>query len=277
MGALDAFSGAFSLVAENKRVYLLVLVAMLILSIPSFSSHHSNRIIVRERMSPNVIFEEYGTTSTLTDALIRELKASLLEMLMNLIVLSLVGYSAVKAYLLSTGGEEYSLPELITEALLRIPAVIVVNILAYLTALLTAALPIGVIILGAVSSKAGIAFLGLFLLLATVPILLTYFALVVPAYVESKSIGAFVDALGLTIKNLPTSLGYGILVVLLTLGISILMTPLTLPLAKGGVNPALMALIEAPFETFIVCFLWAGGVLLYKDLKVRGREEEFLY
>ncbi|WP_167728544.1 hypothetical protein [Thermococcus sp. 9N3] len=279
MGALDAFSKAFSLVAENKRAYLLVLVALLLLSVLSFSQFtHSNEAIVREKAYSNVLFEEYGTTSASPDALIHELEASLLELFITVIVLSLVEYSVVKAYFLSLEDEDYSLLELLTEAVPRIPAVILVNILAYITALLVAAIPLVLLLVGAATLNLPIAFFGLLLFFAILPVILTFFVLVVPAYVESEGIGAFVEAFGLTFKNLLSSFGYGVLSFILAFGLALLMAPLLIPFMLSNANPLVIAVVEAPFKALFVCFLWVGGVLLYRDFKgIKGRKEEFLY
>ncbi len=47
MGALDAFSKAFSLVAENKGVYLLILLALLVFSAVQliFPISHSSSVV----------------------------------------------------------------------------------------------------------------------------------------------------------------------------------------------------------------------------------------
>ncbi|NJE55218.1 hypothetical protein E3E28_08370 [Thermococcus sp. 21S9] len=277
MGALDAFSKAFSLVAENKRVYFLVLVAFIVVAFLGFLfPSQTSGLPVKEHLSSNVLFEEYGTTSKTT--LIHELELSLLKLFITILVLSLVEYSAVKAYFLSADGEEYSLKELIIEALPKIPGVIIVNILAYLTALLVAVVPVGIIILGAVFLSAGVALLGVFLLFAMIPVLLTFFAIVVPAYVETGNIGAFVEALRLTFRRLPSSFGYGVLIILLGFAVAIAMTPIILPLTMTTANPVIIDLAGAPFDAFLVCFLWAGGVLLYRNFKgIKGRKEEFLY
>ncbi len=277
MGALDAFSKAFSLVAENKRVYVLVLVVFIAISFLGFLfPAQTSGLPLKEHLSSDVIFEEYGTTSR--TALVHDLELSLLKLFITILALSLVEYSAVKAYFLSADEEEYSLKELITEALPKIPGVIIVNILAYLTALLVAVVPVGIIILGAVFLSAGVALLGVFLLFAMIPVLLTFFAIVVPAYVETGDIGAFVEALGLTFRRLPSSFGYGVLIILLGFAVAIAMTPIILPLTMTTVNPVIIDLAGAPFDAFLVCFLWAGGVLLYRDFKgIKGRKEEFLY
>ncbi|GEM_PF-4228867 len=279
MGALDAFSKAFSLVAENKRAYLIVLVAFLLLSVLSFSQFtHSNKAIVREKAYPNVLFEEYGTTSASPDSMIHELEASLLELFITVVVLSLVEYSVIKVYFLSLEDEDYSLLELLLEAVPRIPAVILVNILAYITALLVEAIPLVLLLVGAATLNSPIAFFGLLLFFAILPVILTFFALVIPAYVESESIGAFVEAFGLTFKNLPSSFGYGVLSFILAFGLALLMAPLLIPFMLSNANPLVIAVVEAPLKALFVCLLWAGGVLLYRDFKgIKGRKEEFLY
>ncbi|GAB6135629.1 hypothetical protein JCM16307_11780 [Thermococcus prieurii] len=279
MGALDAFSKAFSLVAENKRVYVLVLVAFIAVSLLSLLlPSQAGELPIKEHFSSNVIFEEYGTTHTSSTALIHDLKVSLLELFIAVVVLSLVEYSVVKAYFLSLEDEEYSLLELLTEAVPRIPAVIVVNILTYITALLVAAIPFVLLLVGAATLNLPIAFLGLLLFFAILPVILTFFVLVVPAYVETGSIGAFVEALGLTFRRLPSSFGYGVLIILLGFAVAIAMTPIILPLMMTTANPVIIDLAGAPFDAFLVCFLWAGGVLLYRDFKgIKGRKEEFLY
>ena len=284
MGALDAFSKAFSLVAENKGIYLLVLLVFLALAILNSALFPEVNVETaqREEVLPNVFFEEHGMTHASTDELVRYAETHLLWILIVALALAFVEYSIVKAYFLSVDGEEYSISELITEALPKVPAMIVMNVLAYLTGVLVALVPALVMIVGGLTMSPFLAFFGLVLVLLVIPILITYYSLVVATYVDTENIGAFVEALQLVFRMLPSSLGYGLLVILLSFGVAIVMAPFVLPFAMSSVPSVLMInILEAPFEAFLVCFILAGGVLLYRDFKesegIEERIEEPVY
>jgi hypothetical protein len=204
-----------------------VIVVLTVLPLPTPS-----REIVKEQVSPNIFFEEYGFTSV--NSIVQSIELSLLRSFITVLVLSLIEYSAVKAYYLSVRGEVYSLVPLLREALSKIPGVVLVNVLAYLTSFLLGVVPLGITVVGALTLSPVLALLGVLVLLAIFPVVLTFFALVVPAYVEANNIGTFVEALGLTFKNLPSSLGYGILIVLLGFAVAIVMAPFLLPLGRGS-------------------------------------------
>ncbi len=282
MGALDAFSKAFSLVAENKKVYVLVLVTFIGLNLLNFGLFvHINAGIstsssVKETMPPSVLFKEYGSTSH--ETVIPKFEYLLLSLLVAIMVLSLVEYSVVKAYYLSTEGKSYSFLGLIEEGLRKILGVIAVNLLAYLVVAVIVLIPVGILLIGSVTLNIPLVFVGLFILVALIPVLITYFSLVVPAYVETERIGVFLDALKLTFRHFLSSFGYGVLVIVLAFAVAIAMTPVLLLVTLAGAGPLWATLIEAPFDAFLTCFLWAGGVFLYRDFKgIEGRKEEFLY
>ncbi len=274
MGALDAFSKAFSLVAENKGVYLLILLALLVFSAVQliFPANHPSGI-AGTQVFGNVIFENYGTVSE--ENFINSLEVSLLRLLVFVIVLSFVEYTAVKAYWLSVLGESYSLNSLFGEALSRIPGVILVNILAYLVSILLMIIPLVLILFGAFTMSPLIFLLGVAIFFALIPVVLTYYPFVVPAYVETGNIGASIGAMGLTFGHLPRAFGYGLLAILFGFALSLLMTPFVLPLSISGTNPLVIMLLEAPFKAFFVAFLWAGGTFLYLELRgfIRKGEE----
>lgn len=284
MGALDAFSKAFSLVAENRGAYLLVLVVFLALAILNSALFPGIRggAVPREEILPDVVFEKHGMTHESTDELVRYVEIRLLWILIVAIVLAFVEYSIVRTYFLSLDGKEYSISELIAEALPKIPVMIIVNILAYLTGILVALVPALVMIVGGLTLNPFLAFFGLVLVLLVIPILITYYPLVVATYVDTGNLGAFIEALGLVFRRLPSSLGYGLLTILLAFGVSIVMAPLVLPFTLSSEPSVLViSLLEAPFEAFFVCFLLAGGVLLYKEFKgieeIEERTEEPVY
>ncbi len=274
MGALDAFSKAFSLVAEDKGVYLLILSALLVVSAVQliFPVNHSSNIS-RTHVFGNVIFENYGAVSE--ENFINSLEVSLLRLLVFVIVLSFVEYTAVKAYWLSVLGESYSLNSLFGEALSRIPGVILVNLLAYLVSILLVIIPLGLILLGALTMSPLMALLGVAIFFALIPVVLTYYSFVVPAYMETGNIGAPIEAMGLTFRHLPSAFGYGLLAILFGFALSLLMAPFVLPLSISGANPFVVMLLEAPFKAFFVAFLWAGGTFLYLELRrfIRKGEE----
>ncbi|WP_297065310.1 hypothetical protein [Thermococcus sp.] len=277
MGALDAFSKAFSLVVENKGVYLLILSALLVVSVVQliFPVNHPSSV-ARTHVLGNVIFENYGAVSE--KDFINSLEISFTKLLVFVIVLSFVEYTAVKAYWLSVLGENYSPNSLFGEALPRIPGVVLVNLLAYLVSILLAIVPLGLILLGALTMSPFILLLGVAMFFALIPVVLTYYSLVVPAYIETGNVGAAIEALGLTFRHLLSALGYGLLAVLFGFTLSLLMAPFVLPLSISGVNPLVIMLLEAPFKAFFVAFLWAGGTFLYLELRGFIRKgEELLY
>ncbi|WP_297534455.1 hypothetical protein [Thermococcus sp.] len=277
MGALDAFSKAFSLVGDNKRIYFLVLgVTLFLNALNTFLFRSSNQVPIHENISSNVIFEQYGARPE--TFLTHDVRFVLLKLLITIVLLSFVQYSSVKAYFLSLEDKEYSMSQLFVSALVKVPAVILINLLAYVVTLVFIVVPVAVLLFGVVTLSLGVIFLGILLFFLVFPLVLTFFALVIPAYVETEKVSAFIEALKLTLENLASSFGYGILILLLGIGVGILTAPFVAVSIALSANPLVLALVEAPFNAFLVCFLWASGVLLYRDFKgIKGRKEEFLY
>ncbi|WP_297550725.1 hypothetical protein [Thermococcus sp.] len=149
------------------------------------------------------------------------------------------------------------------------------NILAYLVSILLVIIPLGLILFGAFTMSPLIFLLGVAIFFAIVLVVFAYYSLVVPAYIKREDILAFVEALWLTFRYLPSTLGYGLLAILFGFALSLLMTPFVLPLSISGTNPFVIMLLEAPFKAFFVAFLWAGGTFLYLELRgfIRKGEE----
>ena len=275
MGALDAFSKAFSLVTKNKKACFLVIIAYIAMALMVFILPAPAGGTAGEHTT--IIFEEYGAPSA--GSIFHDLKQFLLGLFITVLILSLVEYTVVKAYYLSVIGEKYSLATLLWEALPRIPAVILIKVLAYLTSFIIGAIPLGLTIIGALTISPALSLLGVSILLLIIPVVLTFFALVVPSYLQVNGVGAIVEAFQITIRNIPSSFGYGVLFLLLSFTVSIGMVPLLIPLIISNASPLTITLLEVPFKAFLTCFLWAGGVLLYLDFKEinERKEEEFLY
>ncbi|WP_297506710.1 hypothetical protein [Thermococcus sp.] len=281
MGALHAFSTAFSLVSGEKKAYAVILIAVLIL-IPLGTalglSSDEGQVFKETRMG-NVTFEEYGAKE-LSNTLVENLRNLLIYSLIALVLFSSIQYGVTKAYILFSRGEEYSMGELLLEGLKHFPGVIVVNILGYLSLMLLSAIPIGMVITGAVVGEKGLVLLllGVALIIAIIPFGIAFSAILVPAYIEEGNVGAFLTALTLALRNFLSSIGLGVLLLLLLLGVSVVLAPILLLayLAMPG-STALASVVIAPFDAFIVAFIWASGVVFYTDLKGKEREKEFLY
>ncbi|WP_297499412.1 hypothetical protein [Thermococcus sp.] len=281
MGAIHAFSAAFSLVSGEKKVYAVILVAVLILiplgTVLGLSS--SEGPAFKETQMGNVTFEEYGARE-LGNTLLENLRNLLIYSLITLVLFSSIQYGVTKAYILFSRGEEYSMGELLFEGLKHFPGVIAVNILGYLSLTLISAVPIGIIIAGAIAGEKGtiMALIGMLLFLAIIPFGIAFSAMLVPAYIEEGSVGAFLTALELALKNILSSMGLGILLLLLLLGVSVVVTPLlVLGYAAMPGNTALASVVIAPFDAFMVAFIWASGVVLYTDVREKEREEWLPY
>jgi hypothetical protein len=281
MGALDTFSRAFSVVAENKRLYALVLATLLIasligwtLGLASISNEKALEHNVEKR--GNVVITEYGSTIPSEDATL--VVKALLYLLLIVVALSTVQYGVIKGFNRSLSGEEYSLEELLVAGLKHVPGVIILNVMGLLLVLVVV---FGFVVILALLALIipPLAIAGALLLLVFIPMAITYFTILVPAYVETEKISVFIDAFKLVMKNVRSSIGFGLLLLLLILGVAMVMTPVVAILTlASSTNSIVVSLVEAPFTAFIEVFSWAAGLLLYHDfIGTKRKEEEFLY
>jgi hypothetical protein len=267
MGAITAFSRAFSLVGSNKNAYFaLLLILLIVLPIGTYLSPSVGT--PRKTATNGVIFEEYGALGT-EEELLWNAKTILVYTLLSILILSAVQYGITKVYMLALDGEKCPLGELLLEGIPLIPGVIAVNVLAYILLMLISLLPAGLILAGSLTVPHGIflILIGIFVLFFLLPFGVSFFSMVVPAYVEEKSVSAVMEALNLAISNPWSSLGFGILVLLLVLAGAVVMSPFMLLVELLSPSPVFVSFVEAPFDAFIIAFLWAGGASLYRELK----------
>ena len=281
MGAIDAFSKAFSLVSENKSLYVPLLLAMLLLSLFGWAigltSLPNHEPVEKVSGSGSVIFEEYGSVMP---EIGEELVAKLLVyLILALIVLSALQYGVVKGFKLSLELRDYSLGELISDGIRHAPGVILVNLLGGLLFLVVFA-GVALLIVGIALVVPPLAvLLGVLMILALLPLAIAYFSILVPAYVEEGELSVFVHSLHLVLRNPLPSMGFGLLMLLFAVAVGIAMAPLT-AIAKITTNNGLVvSLIEAPFNAFIQFYTLAAGLLFYRELAGNGEEtpEELFY
>jgi hypothetical protein len=225
--------------------------------------------------SGNVIMEEYGSTMPQASAtLVAKLLAYLL---LAMVVLSALQYGVIKGFKRSLEFEEYSIDEVLEDGIKHAPGVILINILGillFIAVLIGAVLVLAVL---AVVSPVLALLLGVPLVLVLVPLMLTYFTILVPAYVEEGELSVFIDALRLVFKNAVSSIGFGLLMLLFVVGVAIAMAPVIAITTLATNNALLVALIEAPFSAFIQFFTWGAGLMLYLDFTEKKRGPEPLY
>jgi len=277
MGAIDAFTNAFSLVLKNKRLYLLVLAMSLMMAplgaylIPSDIGYEYNQTSMQKG---NVIIEEYGTPIGEDEiGMIMELlKGLAIYSVIAIIVGAIFEYGVTKGIFMHIKGEEYSLTDILMDGLRHFPGVILINFVYGLIMIVFIALAAIPIALGAVLMPAGIVlvFLGLLLMLFVLAFTVGLSALAIPFYVDRGSIGAAFEAFGVAFRNVISTTGFGVLLGVGVVAIMMVTSPIafvTQMALPENIAPYVSAFLQTPFDALLYLFLWAAGVAFYKEIQ----------
>ncbi|NJE09918.1 hypothetical protein [Thermococcus sp. MAR1] len=277
MGAVDAFTNAFSLVLKNKRLYLLVLLMSFMMAplgaylIPGEVNYEYNQTSIQKG---NVIIEEYGTPigGTEMEVLMDLLKGLAVYSLIALIVGAIFEYGVTKGIFMHLKGEEYSLGGLLIEGLKHFPGVILVNFVYGIIMLVFIGVVTIPIVLGVVLAPAGIVLvlIGLLMMLVVLAFTVGLSSLAIPFYVEGGSIGAAFEAFGLAFRNVRSTVGFGALLGVGTIAIMMVASPIafvTQIAIPENIAPYVSAFLQAPFDALLYVFIWTAGVAFYRELQ----------
>jgi len=286
MGAMDAFTRTFSLILKNKRLYLLTLIMALVLApvsayfipddlgnLPLFNQTYT------QNNSTGVIIEEHGAgVGEDTAAVMNLLKRVALYGIIALILSSIFEYAVTEGLLLGPE-ENASLGRLLIDGLKHFPGVIIVNLIYMLFVLIFIGISAVPIVVGAMTLPAGsvLIVLGIFLLLFVMAFVVGLSSLAIPAYVKNGSISGAFEGFGLAFRNVLSSAGFGLLLIVGLFVISMAASPITLLVhyvVSGDTAAYLSAFLQAPFDALIYLFVWAGGVAFYTELKKKEELEK---
>jgi hypothetical protein len=277
MGAIDAFVKTFSLILENKRLYLLSLIMALILApigaylIPNELTYSYNQTTMQKG---NVIMEEYGGPSEdeLMDLFTQLMKGLAVYLPIAMVLSSIVEYGVVKGALAHLAGEELPLGELLREGVKHFIGVFAINLIYSLIALTFIGVGFIPIAVGVMTLPAGgvLIFIGFILLIFTAALVTSLSALAVPLYADKGKVGAAFEAFGLVFGNLLSSVGFGFLMWVGIIGVGMISAPIafvTDAFLNQGAGVYVSALLQAPFNALLYVFLWVAGVAFYKELQ----------
>ncbi|WP_258084702.1 hypothetical protein [Thermococcus thermotolerans] len=277
MGAIEAFTNAFSLVIRNKRLYLLVLLMSLMMAplgaylIPGDIGYEYNQTSMQKG---NVIIEEYGTPigGNEVDMLIDLLGGLILYSVIALIVGAIFEYGITKGVFMHLNGEEYSLGSLMMEGLKHFPGVILINFIYGLIMMVFIGVAAVPIVLGALFLPAGavLVLLGIILMFATIAFALGLSSLAVPFYVDRRSIGAAFEAFGAAFRNVLSTIGFGVLLGIGVIAIMMVASPIafvTRMVLPENMAPYVSAFLQAPFDALLYLFIWTAGVAFYREIQ----------
>ncbi|ASJ08872.1 hypothetical protein A3L11_06395 [Thermococcus siculi] len=277
MGAIDAFVKTFSLILENKRLYLLALILALILApigaylVPNELSYNYNQTSMQKG---NVIVEEYGGPSEdeLMDLFTQLMKGLAVYLLITMVLSSIFEYGVVKGALAHLAGEEPSLGELLGEGVRHFIGVFIINLIYSLIALAFIGVAFIPIAVGVMTLPAGgvLIFLGLVLLLPIAALVTSLSALSIPLYADKGKVGAAFEAFGLVFRNILSSIGFGFLMWVGIIGVGMISAPIafvTEAFLNQGAGVYVSALLQAPFNALLYVFIWVAGVAFYKELQ----------
>ena len=276
MGAIEAFTRSFSLVLANKGLYILALIMALILAplsaylIPS-SIEYPYQPPTTQR--GNVIIEEYGSPIEEGMDLITELlKGLAVFSLISFVLAAIFEYAVTKGVLLYVNGESYRLTELLSEGLRHFPMVVLINFIYTLLMFVFVGIGAIPIIIGAFTLPRGaiLIFLGIFLLIGALVFVAGLSVLPVPLYVDKGTFSASFEAIGIAFRNVYSTLGFGALIGIASLGIAIVASPIafiTEIALPENIAPYVSAFLQAPFNALLYVFIWTAGVSFYKELQ----------
>ncbi|NJE06391.1 hypothetical protein E3E36_09590 [Thermococcus sp. M36] len=277
MGAVDAFVRTFSLILENKKLYLLALILALILApigaylIPNEMPYEYNQTTMQKG---NVIIEEYGSPINGEDMglFIQLMKGLAAYLLISVILSSIFEYGVVKGALSYLAGEERSLGELIIAGIRHFPGVLLINVIYSLIALVFIGVAFLPIVAGILTLPVGgiLIFIGIAITVFVAAIVTSLSAISIPLYVDRGSIGAAFEAFGRVFKNLLSSVGFGFLMWVGVVGIAMISAPIgfvTETFLTSGIGAYISGFLQAPFNALLYTFMWVAGVAFYRELQ----------
>jgi len=277
MGAIEAFTETFSIMLREKRIYVLVLILTLILApigayiMPKDVPLEANRTVTHQG---GVIVEEYGSPgeSAILPELEDFLKKAIPYVILAIILSTIFEYGVVRGALGYLEGERIPSGRLLMEGVRHFPQVFVINLLFSLMALALIGIPLVLILAGALLLPAGaaIVILGVLLLIPVAAFVTAMATLPVPIYTVRRELGSAFEAIHLSFRNLKTSLGFGFLLWIGAIGISIVSAPISILsqlLAPPSYAPYVSAFLQAPFTALLYEFIWVAGVAFYKELR----------
>ncbi|WP_297438821.1 hypothetical protein [Thermococcus sp.] len=278
MGAMDAFSRTFTLVIQNKKLYLLPLVMSLILAplsaymVGNSPFLQNNPLQSNQTHSGDVIIEEHGSLAGETTHMSEFLKILAIYGVIALVLSSIFQYSVIKGLLKSSTDSEYSLFELAVDGIKHFPGVLILNLIFTLISLLLVALPLLLVGIGVILGGAGLilVILGLLLLILVATLSLSLTVLPVPIYAEKGSLGPAFEALGFIYSNMKTAMVFGLLIFMILMAIEVAAAPISMITqitASKEVSMYVSALAQAPLDALLYFFVWSAGVALYRELR----------
>lgn len=291
MGAIDAFSKTITMITSHRKLVLLIMVFTLILApISTYLVGNAPELNLNQTQTTqkqgNVIFEEHGSTFPEKD--IEALKSYLPRLLLYALLVSLlmaaVQYAVIKGAYMATRGEEYALGSLLSEGFRNLPQVFVINLIFGIIAVVVILLPLMLIIIpiaaGALSGTGSVLIFGIFLMLIVeffvALFIMGLLSMTVPLYVVKGSIGAAFEAFSLAFRNMLSTLGFGALLMVGVLVVSMIMAPFSMMAAVIFPGMLISALLEAPFQALIYAILWIGGLEFYLELEKKREEVDLL-
>ena len=277
MGAVDAFVRTFTIMLAAKRLYLLALILALIMApisaylIPSTPPQLGYNESFR---NGSVIVEEYGAPSEeeIVGIIEEFAKAMAIILVLSLLLGSVFQYAITKGALLHIEDKEYSLPALLLSGLRHLPGVLVINLVFSVVSLALIGVSLVPVFVGILKLPWGLilVFIGLVLTLTIAAVVSSLGAIPVPIYAEKDSVGAAFEAFGLVFNNLLSSMGFGFLLWVGIIGITVISSPIAFivsVIAPENVAPYVSGLLQAPFSALLYEFMWVAGVAFYKELQ----------
>lgn len=281
MGAVEAFTETFSIMLKEKRLYVLTLVLTLILAplgayvMPKDVHFDANRTVTHHG---GVIVEEYGSPSEseLIPFFKDFLKKAIPYVILAIVLSTIFEYGVVRGAVDYLDGRESSLSELLLEGVKRFPALFTISFLFLLITLALIGVPLAVMAAGILTLPPGavLVILGVLLLIPVAAFTTAMATLPVAIYASGGSFGSAFEAIHLSFRNVKTSLGFGFLLWVGVIGISMVSAPISLLtqlFAPDSYAPYISALLQAPFTALLYEFLWIAGVPFYREL--RKKEE----
>ncbi|AIF70004.1 hypothetical protein PAP_08080 [Palaeococcus pacificus DY20341] len=290
MGAIDAFGKTIDFIAKNPKILVIPLIfAFLIAPINAYILKDVPLMMPQELQTfekeGSVIIEEHGMTMDMEGMMDLIRKASI-SALIELVLMSIALYALAKGAFLVVNGSEFTLSALLTEGTKKMPAVVLIRIVMNLFGALLALvfLSPGIILIGAgvLGTPALIGLGALVIVVLSIPVLGYIFTIIstaVPAYVVGEDISSAFSVIGLAWKKKLSSIGFGLLLALAIVLISII--PASFGgiafLGSSGFAPQLvLQLLSAPFQALSIALQAIGGFMFYSELtKVEEPLEEF--
>jgi hypothetical protein len=283
MGAVEAFSRTITLITKAKKLYIPIFILTLIIAplsaylAPPYLFNPQNTTVTHRG---NVIVEEHGVPSEEIDNFKGYIEKIALIAVLVLVLASLIQYGIMKGALEYARNGETKLGKLIMEGLAHFPGVFLINLfygLLGLVMILLSMVPIGLGFLALSEGGFVLVLIGGVLLILVVAFMGVMSLLGVVLYVDKGNFGAAFEAIGIVFKNLKSSTGFGLLLMLAALVVGFVSATVSLfSLAfPEGTAKYVSTFLEAPFEALIYEIMWVGGVAFYLELQRREEMKKF--